>query len=316
MDRTFSGFTAHTERLSEKVRFIRNWTSSDLGVGLYLFGSVGTGKTHLAVAAMRELIKRGLRGRFINARRFILLCQTAFGRRESAEEVVYEILDTADFLILDDFGSEKATDYVRQSLLHLVDECYTREIVLVVTSNIDFEALNQIDERIASRLMEMCDRVKFSEQDYRVRIAKNRRGSIVEEVKDNEKNKRTRTLERLARRWPQDDESCREAFWALAGMLLRAEWNPDDVVDVVIELATLTGHSEPATQEHAADVELTAERLDSDEPTFGAPTMAGLIGWDAVDWIRAGLVRDYSAPIHRRDVEAIVWPPMQTDLIQ
>jgi DNA replication protein DnaC len=183
LDYTFPGFRTPTEQLSKKVKFIQNWTTSDLGIGLYLFGSVGTGKTHLAVAAMRELIKRGLRGRFVNARRFILRCQTAFGREESAEDVVYELLDGANFLILDDLGSEKATDYVRQSLLHLVDECYTREIVIVVTSNVDFEVLNEIDERIASRLIEMCDRVKFSEQDYRVRIAKNRRGSIVQEAK-------------------------------------------------------------------------------------------------------------------------------------
>ncbi|MGH9680885.1 MAG: AFG1/ZapE family ATPase [Candidatus Acidiferrales bacterium] len=188
LDHTFAGFSTHTKHLAEKVRFIQRWASSDLEAGLYLFGNVGTGKTRLAVAAMRELIKRGLRGRFVNARRFILLCQTAFGRRESAEEVVYEILDAGDFLVLDDFGSEKATDYVRQSLLHLVDECYTREVTLVVTSNVDLEALNQLDERIASRLMEISSLVKFSEQDYRARIAKSRREPVtVEEGKVHEK---------------------------------------------------------------------------------------------------------------------------------
>jgi hypothetical protein len=51
---------------------------------------------------------------------------------------------------------------------------YNREIALVVTGNGDFESLNQLDERIASRLVEMCDRIKFHEADYRAQIAKNR----------------------------------------------------------------------------------------------------------------------------------------------
>jgi DNA replication protein DnaC len=130
------------------------------------------GKTHLAVAAMRLLIKRGFHGPFVNARTFVR-CQTAFKQKESAREIVDEILHR-DFLILDDLGSEKATDYVRQSLLYLVDECYSREVALVATSNFGLEALNQLDKRIASRLVEMCDLIKFDETDDRAQISRNR----------------------------------------------------------------------------------------------------------------------------------------------
>jgi DNA replication protein DnaC len=173
-DCTLTGFDAYSQRLVEKVRLVTSWANGELETGLYLFGGVGTGKTHLAVGAMRVLIERGFRGEFVNARSFVMQCQTAFRQKESAREIVDEILHHADFLILDDLGSEKSTEYVRQSLLHLVDECYSRQVVLVVTSNCGFEALNQLDERIASRLAEMCDRVKFDEADYRAQIAKNR----------------------------------------------------------------------------------------------------------------------------------------------
>ena len=174
-DCTLAGFDAYTEHLAEKFRVVMNWAKSELETGLYLFGGVGTGKTHLAVGAMRVLLERGFRGEFVNARSFIMRCQTAFRAKESAREIVDEILNQNDFLVLDDLGSEKSTDYVRQSLLHLVDECYSRGIVLVVTSNCDFEEISKLDERIASRLLEMCDRVKFHGTDYRAQIAKNRR---------------------------------------------------------------------------------------------------------------------------------------------
>ncbi|HXJ44093.1 MAG TPA: AFG1/ZapE family ATPase [Bryobacteraceae bacterium] len=173
-DCTFAGFNVYTKRLVERVRLVKNWANGEQETGLYLFGGVGTGKTHLAVAAMRALIKRGFRGEFVNARSFTLRCQTAFKHKESAREIVDELLHHTHFLVLDDLGSEKSTEYVRQSLLHLVDECYTRDVVLVVTSNSDFEALNRLDERIASRLVEMCDQIKFYEADYRAQIAKNR----------------------------------------------------------------------------------------------------------------------------------------------
>ena len=101
-------------------------------------------------------------------------CQTAFRDRESAEDIVDALLQGTHFLVLDDAGLEKVTDYARHSLLHLVDECYSRRVVLVITSNVDLQALNQIDERIASRIAEMCDRLRFDEADYRVAISKNR----------------------------------------------------------------------------------------------------------------------------------------------
>ena len=58
-DCRLTGFDSYTERLVEKVRLITNWANGDLETGLYLFGGVGTGKTHLAVGAMRVLLERG-----------------------------------------------------------------------------------------------------------------------------------------------------------------------------------------------------------------------------------------------------------------
>jgi len=174
MSCTLEGFNGYTKGLAEKLQRIRHWIAGDLSTGLYLFGGVGTGKTHLAVGLMRALRERGLRGKFMVARSFIMRCQTAFRVRESADDIVDEILGGADFLILDDVGSEKGTDYTRQALLHLVDECYTREVALIITSNVDLRALNQIDQRIASRIVEMCNPLRFEEPDYRVAIAKNR----------------------------------------------------------------------------------------------------------------------------------------------
>jgi DNA replication protein DnaC len=172
---TLGGFKGYTKGLAEKLRLVRRWLDGDLATGLYLFGGVGTGKTHLAVGVLRALTeRRGFCGTFASARSFVMRCQTAFRNRESAEDIVNELLRGMRLLILDDLGSEKVTDYARQSLLHLVGECYDRGVTLIITSNVGLEELNKIDERIASRIAEMCDRLRLEEPDYRVAIAKNR----------------------------------------------------------------------------------------------------------------------------------------------
>lgn len=79
---------------------------------------------------------------------------------------------------------------------------------------------------------------------------------------------------------------------ALSGMLLRSEWPLEDVRKLVLDLALLLGHNEDGAAVHVADAELTLERLNGDEPTFGVPSITALIGWNAVDWIQAGLIRD------------------------
>lgn len=79
---------------------------------------------------------------------------------------------------------------------------------------------------------------------------------------------------------------------ALAGMLLRSEWPLEDVKKLVTELALLLGHDEDGAAIHMADAELTLERLNGDEPTFGTASITALIGWNAVEWIRAGLIRN------------------------
>jgi DNA replication protein DnaC len=179
MDHTLDGFRGYTKGLAAKLELIRHWVEGGLATGLYLFGSVGTGKTHLAIGLLRALIEcRKLRGKFVSARSFIMRCQTAFRQRESAEDIVDELLQSTHFLVLDDVGSEKVTDYARHSLLHLVDECYGRGVVLVITSNVDVQALEQIDKRIASRVVEMCDCWRFEEPDYRVAIMKNRANDV------------------------------------------------------------------------------------------------------------------------------------------
>jgi DNA replication protein DnaC len=61
-------------------------------------------------------------------------------------------LESQNLLILDDFGTQKNTDWVLSKLDTIIDCLYINEKNLIVTSNLSLKAMGEISPRIASRL--------------------------------------------------------------------------------------------------------------------------------------------------------------------
>jgi len=146
------------------------------GRGAYITGRVGAGKTVLSFFLAREMIKRGLvhrSGIYGNDSRPIL--------RVSAVEMVIDFqnfdkghdlserLATYKFrnlLMIDDFGTEKLTDFVYQCIYEVLNKRYEQMLPTIITSN---KNLQDLDERIASRISEACDVIALSGGDLRLK---------------------------------------------------------------------------------------------------------------------------------------------------
>lgn len=158
----------NTTQLKKCVEFAKNLSTTD-GEGLILYGSVGTGKTHLAVAIARHAIaKHGMSVCFKSYPELVAVMRWAVKKNE--ERPLHEKLYDADLLILDDLGKERTTAFVDQNLFNLINIRYREKKPIVLTTNIRGikELAEYVDEAIISRLMGTCKAVELKGKDMRL----------------------------------------------------------------------------------------------------------------------------------------------------
>jgi DNA replication protein DnaC len=176
---TLTNFAAYNESLERAVaqarRLIDRFPAA--GVGLFLEGQPGVGKTHLAVAVLKQLIDRaGVRGLFYDTRELLRVIRSTYDAsiRTTELEVLRPVL-TADLLVLDDLGAEKTSEWVEETMNLIVNTRYNERRLTLFTSNYEDipddtdpnSLLFRIGHRMRSRLHEMCEFVVLDGADYR-----------------------------------------------------------------------------------------------------------------------------------------------------
>jgi len=164
--------------------------------GLLLMGPCGVGKTHLAVAALKEIVLRGHSGLFYDYRELLKEIQDSYNAESQATEMgVLEPVLKAEILVLDDLGSSKPSLWALETVGHILNTRYNEKRVTLLTTNfldsdgaanatslpparvagmraptIEDSLTDRVGKRIRSRLYEMCRTVEISAPDYRKEI--------------------------------------------------------------------------------------------------------------------------------------------------
>ena len=173
--------------------FVNEYPVTTEGRGLLLTGSVGVGKTHLAVAILQALIlEKGARGLFCDYRELLKRIQESYNPLVATTELqILAPVFEAEVLVLDELGAQKPTDWVWDTVALILNTRYNDKRTTLVTTNYpDAPALlargdkspagealgDRIGERMRSRLAEMCVDVRMHGDDYRQNAKKARFG--------------------------------------------------------------------------------------------------------------------------------------------
>ncbi len=145
--------------------------------GLLFMGTVGVGKTHLSVAILRELIeKKGINSLFYEFGALLKEIQNSYNPISQTSELkVLAPVFEAEVLVLDELGASKPTDWVRDTMMQIINTRYNDKTLTIFTTNYldgrrserDETLEDRIGVRLRSRLFEMCKTVMIEGEDYR-----------------------------------------------------------------------------------------------------------------------------------------------------
>lgn len=157
--------------------------------GLLLVGDAGTGKTHLAVAALRALMARGFDGIFFDYQQLFEKIRAGYDDTSgTSDKEAYRTALESEILLIDDLGAHRYKEWVEDTITSIITYRCNHRKPLIATTNLpdddrvaDYRTAGNttvyrktlsevIGVRSRSRLHEMCRVVRMpAVEDYRLR---------------------------------------------------------------------------------------------------------------------------------------------------
>lgn len=157
--KAFEKFSTKTESQIKTLKVFKNYNFKQPR-SVYLYGPNGSGKTHLTCILCHRLLDNFQRVLFRTGVQILYRIRETFsGGNQISTRGMVEWFSEAPFLIIDDLGVEKMTEWVRETFYVIIEARNTKMLpTIVTTNNTPAELAVKLDgegqpDRIVSRLL-------------------------------------------------------------------------------------------------------------------------------------------------------------------
>lgn len=153
----------------------------EMGVGIYLFGDKGVGKTRLTACMANYLMSQNYTTLFTNFTEISKEIRNTFGNNNVSEKNIISGVANVDFLFIDDLGVERVAKddkdlWLQEKIYEVINSRYNNKAPVIFTSNFSLRELIEsrgLDSRTVDRIMEMTEVMKIEGYSYRARARQN-----------------------------------------------------------------------------------------------------------------------------------------------
>lgn len=176
----FSCFHAESAEEQAALTIARDYAASfwkekiNVGGSLILAGSVGTGKSHLALAVAQHVMKRGT-VIYSDISGIIRSVRSTWSRNsELTEAQVFDMYTSGcDLLIIDEVGVQRGSVDEQNTLFDIINRRYRENQPMVLITNLGGEEFKTfLGERSYDRLIERAQFIPCFWESYRGRLAR------------------------------------------------------------------------------------------------------------------------------------------------
>lgn len=169
---TFENDNGQNPHMARAEKYVAHWQEmKHEGIGLLLWGDVGTGKTFMAACIANALISQGVPVMMTNFAKILnTMQQFGFDKNEYIAD-----MNRHSLLIIDDLGIERGTEFALEIVYNVIDSRYKTGKPLIVTTNLTMQQLaepqDMAHKRIYDRVLEMCVPLEFRGKNMREELA-------------------------------------------------------------------------------------------------------------------------------------------------
>lgn len=174
---TFENDDGSNPKMEYIHNFVDRWEEvCEKGLGLLIWGGIGTGKSFAAACIANALIEQGVSVIMMKLSDYI-------DSPQEERQALLKQMGNCKLLIIDDFGVEYNHEYVQKEIYKVIDHRYENGKPLIITTNLPLSVFdnpeNDNEKRVFSRLQEMCSqRILFDGEDRRKIFAKENRAKM------------------------------------------------------------------------------------------------------------------------------------------